>query len=85
MVEESTTKIIITKEINHDSYDIKYVLHNKISHNKVTMALLRCRLPYKIRTHPICLLIGFLIFRNINLTRITTKAHGSWNTARERL
>jgi hypothetical protein len=56
-----------------------------MSHNKVTAALTLCRLPCKIRTYPIPLLIGFLIFRNFYLARITTKAHGSWNTARERL
>jgi hypothetical protein len=36
-------------------------------------------------TNPIPLPIGFLIFRNLDLARITTKAHGSWNTDRERL
>jgi hypothetical protein len=46
---------------------------------------LLCRLPCKIRTHPIPLPIGFLIFRNVYLAKITTQAHGSWNTARERL
>jgi hypothetical protein len=46
-----------------------------ISHNKYTAALTLCRLPYKIRTHPIHLPICFLIFRNVYLARITTKAH----------
>jgi hypothetical protein len=44
-----------------------------------------CRLPCKIGTHPIPLPIGFLIFRNVYLARITTQAYGSWNTVRERL
>jgi hypothetical protein len=56
-----------------------------ISHNKCTAALTLSRLPCKIGTHPIPLPIWFLIFRNIYLTRITTKAHGSWNTDRKKL
>jgi hypothetical protein len=39
----------------------------------------------KIGTYLIPLLIGFLIFRNFYLARITIKAHGPWNTARKRL
>jgi hypothetical protein len=56
-----------------------------ISHNKCTVALTLYRLPCKIGTHPISLPICFLIFRNAYLARITPKAHGSWNAARERL
>jgi hypothetical protein len=56
-----------------------------ISHNPCTAALTLCRLPCKIRTDPIPLSIGFLIFRNFYLARIITKAHRPGNTARERL
>jgi hypothetical protein len=57
----------------------------KITYNKVTAALFWRRLPGKIGTHPIPLPIGFLVFRNFYLARITTKAHRYWNTARKRL
>jgi hypothetical protein len=42
------------------------------------------RCPCKVFTHTIPLVIGLHIFRDVDLARSITEAHGYWNTFRER-
>jgi len=55
-----------------------------ISHHLVNAALTKCRLKRKIGTHPIPLPIRVLLIGLGYLARIAAKAHGHWNTTRQR-
>jgi hypothetical protein len=55
-----------------------------ISHHLVNVALTKCRLKRKIGPHPIPLRICVLFIKLGHLAKITAKAHGHWNTTRQR-
>jgi len=55
-----------------------------IPHHLVNAALMKCRLKRKIVTHPKPLPIRVLFIGLGYLARIAAKAHGHWNTTRQR-
>ena len=55
-----------------------------IPHHLVNAVLTKCMLKRKIGTHPIPLPIRVLFIGLVYLARIAAKAHGHWNTTRQR-
>jgi hypothetical protein len=85
-VERSTTNAIVTKQINHARFHMTQNNYYTISipHHLVNAALTKCRLKRKIGTYLIPLPICALFIRLGYLARIAAKAHGHWNTTRQR-
>ena len=72
---------IVTKQKNHARC---HMIQTSIPHHLVNAVLTKCRLKHKIRTHPIPLPICVLFIGLGYLARIAAKAHGHWNTTRQR-
>jgi hypothetical protein len=85
-VEGFAINTIVTKQINHTRLHMTQNNYytTSISHHLVNAALMKCRLKHKIGTHPVPLPIRVLFIGLGYLARITTPAHGHWNTTRQR-
>ena len=80
-VKGSVKNAIVIKQKNHARC---HMTQTSIPHHLVNTTLTKCRLKRKIETHPIPLSICVLLIGLGYLTRIAAKAHGHWNTTRQR-
>jgi hypothetical protein len=85
-VEGSATNAIVTKQINHARFHMTQNNYytTSIPCHLVNAALTKCRLNRKIGTYPIPLPICVIFIRLGYLARIAAKAHGHWNTTRQK-